>query len=76
MSKTLDAKQSRNEAFDNLTRYPMKLLPPEAALFEDGSRSCRCRNPKALRLHNKLVNFLAGENGECIAKPTVSPQDT
>jgi hypothetical protein len=44
-------------------------------MFEDGSRSCRCRNPKALRLNNKLVNFLAGENGECIAKPTVSPQD-
>jgi hypothetical protein len=65
--KSLDARQSQNEALDNLTRYTLKSLPPKAALLEDGSGSSRARNRKALRLHNKLVGFLDGDNGECIA---------
>jgi hypothetical protein len=73
---SLDAKMSQNEALDNLTRYPLKTLPPEAALFEAEAKArlCQCLDPEALRLHNKLVNFLAGENGECIAKPPITPR--
>jgi hypothetical protein len=72
--KPLDARQSLNEALDNLTRYTLKSLPPKTALIEDASGSCRARNRKALRLHNKLVSFLDGESGACIAKPTVTPK--
>jgi hypothetical protein len=68
--------QSQTEALDNLTRYPLKSLPPEAALHEDGSKSCRARNREVLRLHNKLVSFLDGKNGECIARPTDTPKST
>jgi hypothetical protein len=74
--KSLDTRQSQNEALDNLTRYSLKSLPPEAALQEDGSKSGRASNRNTLRLHNKLVCFLDGENGECIAKPTGYPKST
>jgi len=80
--KPFRSNQSQTEALDNLTRYPLKSLPPEGALFKGASglgpngasRLCRPRDPKALRLYNKLVSFLAAENGECIAKPTVTPE--
>jgi hypothetical protein len=68
--------QSQTEALDNLTRYPLKSLPPKGALFKGASRFCRPRDPKALRLYNKLAVFLDGENGECITKPTVTPEST
>jgi predicted DNA-binding transcriptional regulator AlpA len=60
--------QSQTQALDNLTRYPLKSLPPKGALLKE-SRSYRPRDPKALRLYYKLASFLDGENGECIAKP-------
>jgi hypothetical protein len=73
----LDTNQSQTEALDNLTRYPLKSLPPKGALLKlKGSRSYRLRDPKALRLYYKLASFLDGENGECIAKPTVTPKST
>ena len=82
--KPFRSNQSQTDALDNLTRYPLKSLPPEGALFKGvlglglygASRLCRPRDPKALRLYNKLVSFLAAENGECIAKPTVTPKST
>jgi hypothetical protein len=67
--------QSQAEALDNLTRYPVKSLPPKGALLKE-SRSYRPRDPKALRLYYKLASFLNGENGECIVKPTVTPEST
>jgi hypothetical protein len=72
--RPLSSDQSQTEAFDHLTRYMLKSLPPKNALFGRGSRLCRPRRPQALRLHNRLVRFLAGEKGECIAKPKVAPE--
>jgi hypothetical protein len=74
--ESLRSNQSQTEALDNLTRYPLKSLPPEAAMHEDGSKSCRAHNRKTLRLHNRLVSFLDGENGDCVAKPTDAPRTT
>jgi hypothetical protein len=72
--RPLHRDQSETEALDHLTRYMLKSLPPKDALFGRGSRLCRPRNPEAMRLHNKLVRFLAGENGECRARPGMIPQ--
>jgi hypothetical protein len=63
--------QSQTEALDNLTRYPLKSLPPKGALLKE-QRSYRPCDPKALRLYYKLASFLDDENGECIVKPTVT----
>jgi hypothetical protein len=72
--RPLDSDQSQTEALDNLTRYMLKSLPPKDALFGRGSRLCRPRKPDAMRLHNKLVKFLAGKNGECIVRPKDTPE--
>jgi hypothetical protein len=68
-----DATQAQSESLDNLTRYVLKSLPPQPALVENSSTSCRARN-RVLRLHNKLVSFLDGANGECIATPSDTPK--
>jgi hypothetical protein len=70
----LDIKQLQPEALDNLTRYPLKTLPPDGTL-SNGRKFFRPLNPEALRLHNKLINVLAGENGECSAAPNQEAHD-
>jgi hypothetical protein len=73
--RPLHSDQSQTEALDHLTRYMLKSLPPKDALFGRGSRLCLPRDPEALRLHNRLVRFLAGEKGQCIARPKVDPEN-
>jgi predicted DNA-binding transcriptional regulator AlpA len=68
-----DSTQAQSESLDNLTRYVLKSLPPQGALVENGSTSCRASN-RILRLHNKLMSFLDGANGECIATPLDTPK--
>jgi hypothetical protein len=67
-ARPLSLQQAQSEALDHLTRYMVKSLPPEDALFGAGSKLCRPANPKALRLYNKLALTLTGKKGECVIR--------
>jgi hypothetical protein len=67
-ARPLSSEQAQTEALDHLTRYMVKSLPPESALFGAGSTLCRPANPKALRLYNKLLLTLTGKKGECVIR--------
>jgi hypothetical protein len=67
-AKALSRDQAQTEALDNLTRYMVKSLPPEDALFGAGSTLCRPADPEALRLYNKLLLALTGKKGECVIR--------
>lgn len=48
---------------DALVGYPMKLIPPKAALFGRGSRSAKPRDARLLLFYNRLVTSLGGLDG-------------